>query len=159
MQQVLLNSKQIQIHVTIIIMVTKATWLTQNYPWPQSNFFSGLTACVHTVPSASPSVLIWVINFSHTFAMGSVTCTYILSHPEWFIRINIFTLWWYWCINSFFISETHSQQIQKVYHAVTGLIITFDVIFMVSNMITWFVQSQCWWFQMYLWSSVPYSVF
>ena len=144
-------------------MLQSLSWLPNQHDWlkitpdPKATFFLGWQHVSIPCQVHHP-VLIWVINFSHTFAMGSVTCTYILSHPEWFIRIKIFTLWWYWCINSFLFLK-HSQQIQKGYYAVTGLIITFDVIFMVSNMIPWFVQSQFWWFQMYLWSSVPYSVY
>ena len=86
------------------------------------------------MPSASLSVLIWVITFRHTFAMKSVTYTYIfwpsILHKGiyWII---IFTLEWYWCIHGYFLSLT---QIQNGCHTVVGLTITFKLNFMDSNM-------------------------
>ena len=86
------------------------------------------------MPSASLSVLIWVITFRHTFAMKSVTYTYIfwpsILHKGiyWII---IFTLEWYWCIHGYFLSLT---QIQNGCHTVVGLTMTFKLNFMDSNM-------------------------
>ena len=75
-----------------------------------------------------------VHHFRHTFAMQSVTYTYIfwpsILHKGIY-WIVIFTLDWYWCIHGYFLSLT---QIQNGCHTVVGLTITFKLNFMYSNM-------------------------
>ena len=56
MQKVILKRKKFQIYLIIIIIVTIATWLTQNYPYSKKAFFSELSTYDHIMPIASPSV-------------------------------------------------------------------------------------------------------
>ena len=99
------------------------------------------------MPSASFSVLIWVITFRHRFAMKSMTCTYIfwpsILH-KWIYLIIIFTLEWYWWLASIGVRDKSNHgchgyflsltQIKNGCHTVVGLTIIFKLNFVDSNM-------------------------
>ena len=113
MLTVILKRKKFQIYVIIIIMVTIATWLTQNYPYSKGAFFLSWELSTISCQLHHTVFLFWVITFSHTFAMGSVRCIHIFwpsipsrgiySHTHYFDPGEILVHPWL-----LFISDTYS---------------------------------------------------
>ena len=102
-----------QIYVTIIIMVTIAIWMTQNYPYPQSSLFWADNLRPYRAKYITRCFSLGDY-FSHTFAMRSVTCVYIFwpsIPPKGIYLIIIFILEWYRCIHGyifFYLWHTYS---------------------------------------------------
>ena len=142
MHQVVLNRKKLQIYVTIIIMATIAIWLTQNYPNPQSKsslFLSWQLAAISCQVHHPVFQFEWLLSatllpggrwhaptyFGHQYHLeGFVIMFYVYPVHPWLL----------------FISDTYIQSKQNCCYAVMGLTRTFEVNFIDSNMIPWFLS-------------------